>query len=440
MEQGTQDIIKTFENTLLESNRPDIHVREDVLRYMLHNITQVCFEKVFRVTIKAETIHQAYYMIPFETQMAYKNFSTTNENLANCLEQMSNMYNSEDLIKLLNNMMKSEPTIEKPIEKPVEKQVIKPSTVIVEKTIEKQVIVEKLIEKPVEVIVEKPVVYSLNKKPDIEITEKKKEKAGINTKQNEIMVEITEEGNDKPQVIKLVEKIYKDKPVEMIDNPVEHEESEEESEESLLNGMSSEELQNMLLKMKKAPEETKIEEDHVSTPVEIKIEQEPTKQEDPADKNTETRITNDKELKVDKIKLNCTVKSQGLPILIDSDKHVVSERDFGTNSTIITLKKKKRDFLDIIEKKFGEVFTNRNIKSAYNSKRKVVIMFNKFNIIHNSKSMEFESIHQALLNDEFGIKKGVRASFVFSIIPVEQRINRNLYIKFYCECQRMIIY
>jgi len=178
----------------------------------------------------------------------------------------------------------------------------------------------------------------------------------------------------------------------------------------------------------------------VSTPVEIKIEQEPTKQEDPADKNTETRITNDKELKVDKIKLNCTVKSQGLPILIDSDKHVVSERDFGTNSTIITLKKKKRDFLDIIEQKFGEVFTNRNIKSAYNSKRKVVIMFNKFNIIHNSKSMEFESIHQALLNDEFGIKKGVRASFVFSIIPVEQRINRNLYIKFYCECQRMIIY
>ena len=34
------------------------------------------------------------------------------------------------------------------------------------------------------------------------------------------MVEITEKGNDKPKVIKLVEKIYKDKPIEMIDNPV----------------------------------------------------------------------------------------------------------------------------------------------------------------------------------------------------------------------------
>ena len=57
MQQGTQDIISTFENTLLESNRPDIHVREDILRFMLNHITHVCFEKVHRVTIKTTTIH-----------------------------------------------------------------------------------------------------------------------------------------------------------------------------------------------------------------------------------------------------------------------------------------------------------------------------------------------------------------------------------------------
>ena len=106
MEQGTQDIISTFTNTLLESNRHDVHVREDILRYMLHNITQVCFEQVLRVCIKAETIHQAYYMVPFETEMAYNFFSTTNENLANCLEKMMNKYNPEELIKLMNNLRK----------------------------------------------------------------------------------------------------------------------------------------------------------------------------------------------------------------------------------------------------------------------------------------------------------------------------------------------
>ena len=65
----------------MESNRPNVHVREDILSYMLRNITHVCFETVFHVTVKTETIHQAYYMVPFETQMAYKFFSTTNENL-----------------------------------------------------------------------------------------------------------------------------------------------------------------------------------------------------------------------------------------------------------------------------------------------------------------------------------------------------------------------
>ena len=252
MEQGTQDIISTFTNTLLESNRPDIHVREDVLRYMLHNITQVCFETVFRVTIKEETIHQAYYMVPFETQTSYKIFSTTNVNFENCFQQMMNKYNAEELIKLMNNLTKNEVIIEKPVEKLVEKQVevaiCKPPIV----TLENPIVT---LENPVKVTVEKPV----NKKPAIEIVENKK--SGIVTKQNEIIVETTEEGNDKPKVIKLVEKIYKDKPIEMIENPAEHvedieinevseEESEESEEESPLNGMSSEELKNLLSKMK----------------------------------------------------------------------------------------------------------------------------------------------------------------------------------------------
>ena len=66
------------------------------------------------------------------------------------------------------------------------------------------------------------------------------------------------------------------------------------------------------------------------------------------DENIEMYITKDTEFEVDDITINSTIKSNTLPILIDSGKIFVSQKDFGTNSIIISLKKKMREILDVI--------------------------------------------------------------------------------------------
>ena len=106
------------------------------------------------------------------------------------------------------------------------------------------------------------------------------------------------------------------------------------------------------------------------------------------------------------------------------------------------MKKKKREILDVIRDQCQNQFINKPVLNAYNSKNKIPIIFNKVDILRGSERYYYDSLSRLFYGneDKLGIKRGVEASFVFSIYPVNFITRRRNTIKFICECQRMIIY
>jgi len=79
------------------------------------------------------------------------------------------------------------------------------------------------------------------------------------------------------------------------------------------------------------------------------------------------------------------------------------------------------------------------IKNAYDSKNKIILLFNKVNVIRGTTVYEFNSIRHLINNKEFGINRGLIGSFVFSIRPIETVYKKDKMIKFICECQKIIV-